>query len=230
MSDPEELERVAEKVVELTQAHDYQHGPYLVSKLGIDLGEDLRRLKVLTNRGLREFIQSHLSGRVTLVQTGIHRNISAIIPGSVEPSTIDTLYSHGKQKKRFQFRFWAAFSVPLEKDVRVINMEDFKFEDVVQAEVPEGGVTINREFIAPAEAENRDALIKINIARWLAIKELPEERFLVHGNLKQSIAAFAFQESNSLLAAMIEALDHKQLQSTSLPLDVVATLLRTQRS
>ena len=203
----EELERIAEKVIELTRAHDDKSGPYLVSKLGIDLGDDLQKIKTITSKGLREFIKSYLSGRATLVETGIYRNIYAITLGSAESATIDTLYFSGEQKKRFHFRFWGAFSVPLEKDIRVINMEDFRFEDVMNSEIPEGGVTIDREFIAPAKAENRDVLIKDNISRWLASKSLSEEQFLTHGRHLRSVVAPPVRAGGSPLVAVIAATD-----------------------
>lgn len=226
----QELARIAEKIVGLAEAHNGERRPYLVSALGIDLGEDLRKLKLLTNLGLNEFIQSRLSDRVTLVRLGVHRNVSAILFGSVDPSAIDPLQFAEDRQKRFHFRFWAAFSVPPEKDVRVLNMDDFTFDDMALADVPDGAVTIDHSLIAPAEADDRDALIKGNIAKWLASKELSEVRFLAPKRLPPPLSTSNVQVSGTLLEAIIGALDRKQLQSTSLPLDVVAVLLRTPRN
>ena len=224
------VSRIADKIVRLAEAHKGERRPYLVSALGIDLGEELRTLKLLTNQTLNEFIQSRLADRVTLVRLGTHRNVTAILSGSVDPSSIDSLQPAGEQQKRFHVRFWAAFSVPPEKDVRVLNLKDFTFEDVTQAEIPEGAVTIDHGLIAPIEAEDRDALIKANIAQWLETNDLSEEHFLARKRLPRPTCTPTIQSGGSLLEGMILALDLKQLQSTSLSLDVVAALLRTPRS
>lgn len=222
-----ELARIAEKIVGLAEARKDERRPYLVSALGIDLGEDLRRLKLLTNQGLNEFIKSRLTGRVTLVWLGDHQNVAAIIFGSVDPTTVELPKISDEEKKRFQFRFWAAFSVPPEKDVRVLNMDNFTFEDFARDDVPEDAVTIDHALIAPSEEKDRDALIKSNIYKWLASKELPEERFLAPQKLLRPAIKSMVSTKGSLLELLITALDRKQLQSTSLSLDVIATLLHT---
>lgn len=227
----QELDRIGEKIVELAKTHKDEPKPYLVSALGIDLGDDLKTLKTLTDQGLNDFIQTRLAGRVTLIPLGPHRNVMAIVFGSVDPSATDALQLTGAPKRRFQFRFWAAFSVPPEKDVRVLDMEDFTFRDVDHADVPEGAVTIEHALIAPADADaaDRDELIKANIAKWLAAHELSEERFLAPERGRRTASTPGGQASGSLLEAIIGALDRKQLQTTSFSLDVVATLLRTPR-
>lgn len=224
----QEVDRIGEKIVELAKAHKDEPKPYLVSALGIDLGDDLKTLKRLTDQGLNDFIQTQLAGRVTLIPLGPHRNVMAIVFGSVDSSATDTLQLTGPPKKRFHFRFWAAFSVPPEKDVRVLDMEDFTFRDVDHAGVPESAVTIEHALIAPADAADRDELIKSNIEQWLAAHKLSEERFLAPGKVRGT-STLGGQASGSLLEAIIDALDRKQLQTTNFSLDVVATLLRTPR-
>ena len=225
----QELDRIRERIVELAKAHKDEPKPYLASALGIDLGADLKTLKTLTDLGLNDFIQTQLAGRVTLIPFGPHRNVMAVVFGSVDPSAADALQLTGPPKKRFQFRFWAAFSVPPEKDVRVLDMEDFTFRDVDHAGVPEGAVTIDHALIAPADAADRDELIKSNIAQWLAAHELSEERFLASEKVRRTASTPEGLASGSLLEAIIDALDRKQLQTTSFSLDVVAILLRTPR-
>lgn len=225
----QELDRIGEKIVELAKAHKDEPKPYLVSALGIDLGDDLKALKSLTEQGLNDFIQTRLAGRVTLIPLGRHRNVMAIVFGSVDPSATDALQLAEPQKKRFQFRFWAAFSVPPRKDVRILDMEDFTFRDVDNGDLPEGAVIIEHALIAPTEAIDRDELIKANIAKWLATHELTEERFLAPEKLRQAATTPGSQAGGSLLEAIIGALDRRQLQTTSISLDVIATLLRTPR-
>lgn len=227
----QELARIADTIVTLADARQGERKPYLVSALGIDLGEDLRTLKRLTGKGLNEFIQSQLAGRVTLVRFGTHGNVTAILPGAVEPGEVPALetVAQPQPKKRFHYRFWAAFSVPLTAEVRVLDPDTFTFDDVAQAAVPDGALTISPDAIAPVDAPDRDAAIKANISVWLKRHDLPEDRFLAQRRLPRTTTPSA-RVGTSLLDAMIATLDRKQLQSTTLSLDVVATLLRTPLS
>jgi hypothetical protein len=227
-----ELERIAEKIVTLAKSRKGERQPYLVSALGIDLGEDLRVLKALTNKGLNEFIQSRLADRVTLVRLGAHNNVTAIIDGVIDGADLaEVTAAAAEPKKRFNYRFWAAFSVPMEGELRVLDPEKFTFADVAQAEVPADALTIEPQSIAPPDADNRDALIKQNIQEWLEARGLPEERFTAHKRLAQlPLAAATAAVGDNLLEAVLSALDKRQLQSTTVSLDVVQTLLRTPRS
>ena len=221
------LEQIAERIASLAKAREGK--PILVSAIGIALGEDLRLLKLLTGRGLNQFIQDQLGGVVTLVRLGTHRNVTAIIYGTPDATSVMELEGgNGEPKRRFHYRFWAAFSVPAKGEVRVLH-HDLTFDDVAKAEVPEEALTIANDLIAPEETENRDELIKANIASWLETQGLPEDRFLAPRRLPNLQGAGSNSATGSLLEAVFAALDRKQLQSTNLSLDVVATLLRTPR-
>lgn len=228
--DPDhELQRIAAKILELTDAHKADRRPYLMSALGIDLGDDLKTLKQLTNKGLNDFIQSRLAHRLTLVRLGAHRNVAGVIDQSVDPEAFDAQpEAERADNRRFHHRFWAAFSVPSKGNkVRVLNPDNFAFEDKDASDVPDGALTVASEFIVSADANDRDEKIKENIAAWLADKGLSEERFTASKRPPKGRAILA--PSGSLLEAVISALDRRQLQSTSLSLDIVATLLKTPR-
>ena len=77
-----------------------------------------------------------------------------------------------------------------------------------------------------ADEDRRDEMIKANIASWLAQNGLPVDKFQVS---KRAHSQTSHQQTGSLLDAIIATLDHRQLQSTTLTLDVIATLLRTPR-
>lgn len=228
-ADEQELSRIAEKIFGLVEAQSGERKPYLVSALGLDLGDDLHTLKRLSGIGLNEFIQSRLADRLTLVRLGAHRNVAAVFIGSVDPSAIEQFPLAAPQRKRFHFRFWAAFSVPAEKDVRVLDMDDFTFTDVELSEVAEDAVTIDQALIAPVDVDERDELIKANIGQWLESRGLDEGPFLAPAKQRPPTVG-NIQAGKTLLEAMISALDRKQLQATTLSLDVVATLLRTPRN
>jgi hypothetical protein len=226
-----ELERIAEKIVALAEARKGDRQPYLVSALGIDLGDDLRILKSLTKKGLNEFIQSRLGDRVTLVRLGAHNNVTAIIGGLVDGADLaKAAAAVAEPKPRFHYRFWAAFSVPMQGEVRVLDPDTLTFEDVAHDNVPEDALTVDPQSIAPPDADNRDALIKHNIQTWLEEHSLSEDRFIAAKRLPRAPLAIARTAmGENLLEAMLSALDKRQLQSTSISLDVVQTLLRTPR-
>ena len=219
-----ELERLAKRVESLVDAGREQHPKYLVSALGIALGDDLRVLKQLTSRGLNDFIRSHLSPRFKLEQMGIHGNITAVVDGSVNSATPQKLTPSREQSPRFHPRFWAAFSVPAKGDVRILNKDTYSFEDVPSEEALKGELTIGRDLIVPADEDRRDEKIKANIAGWLTQNGLDADKFQAS---KRAHSQTFHQQTGSLLDAIIATLDHRQLQSTTLTLDVVATLLRT---
>lgn len=226
-----ELDRIAEKIVTLAKARKGERQPYLVSALGIDLGDDLRTLKSLTNKGLNEFVQSRLNGRVTLVRLGTHNNVTAIIDGLIEGADLaEAETAVPERQRRFHYRFWAAFSVPMQGEVRVLDPDKFTFEDVAQIDVPADALTIDSQLIAPTDADNRDLLIKQNIQTWLEAHGLSEDRFMAAKRLpKLALAVAKSAVGDNLLDAILSALDKRQLQSTNLSLDVIQTLMRTSR-
>jgi hypothetical protein len=222
-----ELERIAKRVESLVDEGKELHPKYLVSALGIALGEDLKILKRLTNRGLNDFIESRLSHRFTLERTGVHANITAVVDRLRDSATLQRPTSSREQNLRFHPRFWAAFSVPAKGDhVRILNQDDLTFKDVPSEEAPKGELTIGKDLIVSADEDRRDEKIKANIAIWLDQNELHVDKFQAS---KRASSQTFNQQTGSLLEAIIAALDRRQLQSNTLTLDAIATLLRTPR-
>ena len=222
-----ELERIAKRVEIMVDEGKELHRKYLVSALGIALGDDLNILKRLTNRGLKDFIESRLAHRFRLERTGVHGNIFAVVDRSVDSATPQIPTSSREQNTRFHPRFWAAFSVPANGDhVRVLNQDDLTFKDVPSEEAPKGELTIAKDLIVSADEDRRDERIKENIAIWLGQNGLHVDKFLA--SKRASLQTFN-QQTGSLLEAVIAALDRRQLQANTLTLDAIATLLRTPR-
>lgn len=223
-----ELDRIAKRIESLVDQAKGLHPKFLVSALGIALGEDLKTLKQLTNGGLNDFIESsRLSHRFKLERMGIHGNITAVVDRSVSPVTLQSATSPREQNPRFHPRFWAAFSVPSKVGhVRILSPDDFTFKDVPSEDEPKGGWTIAEYLIVSAQEDRRDDKIKANIATWLNQNALNEDRFQVS---KKTAARSVHSQTGSLLEALISALDRRQLQANTLTLDAVATLLRTPR-
>lgn len=222
----DDLKAAEEKIRALAEAALATGRPYLLSKLGNDLGPELNTIRSV-GASLADFIRSRLSHEYDIVLTGQHNNIQALvrageeIRGPILPPTQDV----GAHKPpRFHYRFWAAFSVPLLSGTRYIDMNNFTFVDT--DEEPEGNYAIiEAEFIAPAEADKRDALILQNIERWCAKSGFSIEQFHSKPRDKEPLSAKSVS-GRSLLEVVIDALDNRQLSGTTLTLDVVAALFR----
>lgn len=220
----EELSRIKRKIEGLADAELASGQPYLLSKLGMDLGPDLKLIKQ-EGRTLAEFVKSRFDDKYDIIFTGEYRNIQSLIGKSSEMPAVSEKADDVEEEKRperFNYRFWAAFSVPFGGKSRFLNMENFSFQDADAA--PSGlHERIDPQFIAPEEAQDRDKLILQNIHRWIDAKGLKTEQFLAQRRIGRT-ASNAIP-SRTLLHAFVDALDKKQLSSVSLPLDVVAALL-----
>ena len=220
-----EIARIAERIDQLCAAALARGNTYLLSRLGLELGKDVQFLKLLTGGGLADFIRTEPTlKKFELVPVVGSSNVLAIVhrgdaEQSVETANIQVAApppptSHA----RYHYRFWAAFSVSKSEGFRFLDPVQFVFKDVhAPEEAPAGWYLIVQEYIAPPGGEDRDELIKQNIERWLAANKLDKARFLQ--NAKTAVTA-----QRSLLSMIIDTLDRRQLQSTTMTLDVIAAL------
>jgi hypothetical protein len=216
-----EVERIRKRIIDLCETN-LAHGPYLLSRLGGDLGQDVHLLRSVTGAKLTQFLEDSLSDRYKLVPTVRHPHIKAIVRLN-DNIVADFVGSEATTlaEPRFHYRFWAAFSVPAKfaGTFRYLSPTELIFRDQESADdAPEGWLLVENEFIAPTEIPARDSAIKINIEKWLAKHGYEKTRFL-HGNFKSKAV------SRNVLSAMIDALGPQQLKSTTMSLDVIATLL-----
>jgi hypothetical protein len=127
---------------------------------------------------------------------------------------------------RYHHRFWAAFAVPPQSEQRFLDTREFTFRDASADEAPpEGLVVITPDFIAPPDVENRDKFIRERIDRWLTATGWTRDR--VAAKRPHTRASDRASPSLSLLHAVVDALDRRQLQNLTMPLDVIAALLHT---
>jgi hypothetical protein len=224
---------IAEKIEALAEATLSERGVYLLSELGKDLGPDLRTLKLVTKQSLSAFIQDRFSDKYLIAETGEFNNIKVLIrshTSTVEPEplaasdhVIAELKVVAKSTPRFNYRFWAAFSVPLGEGRRFLDLSTFTFEDVAYEADADGRVEIPSTLIAAPDIPDRDQQITANILHWIEQHGLKQADFYQSNFQKRAVQS---QNAGTVLEAMIAALDHKQLLSTTLSLDVVATLMR----
>lgn len=219
---------VEQKARSLSEAALTSGRPYLLSKLGKDLGEDLKIIKS-HDLTLVDFIKKYLSG-YDVVLGGRFKNVQSLVrsgdieTGIISDSTSDVqeIAETPKTKMRFNYKFWAAFSVPLSTGKRYINLDNFTFADDKE---PENGRSeeIDPSYVAEDGIPNRDLATIQNIERWLTDKGYQAEQFAAKSSNAPANRTSA--EARTVLHTVIDALDKRQLSSVSLPLDVVAALL-----
>lgn len=226
------LEPIKAKAIELASTALQERSVYLLSELGAALGNDLRTLKIITRGGLVDFVRTHMSDRFQLILTGKHSNIYAIIPVEGAQAAPVSAVRHERETEqkprhpRYHYRFWAAFSVPPSGEMRFLKLSDFTFDDLDESQPePPNSLPIPTELIAPEEVEHRDELIASNINRWLEGNKLAPDQFLASAK-RWSPASQVAPLGTSVLDILISSLDRRQLQSSNLSLDVIATLLR----
>lgn len=226
----QEIQRISDRIVKLCETALAQGRPYLLSQLGLDLGKDVQTLKILTGKKLREFIRDYepLRKCYRVAPVEGRQNAFAIVRNEGEASNEGETPAVQAQpveiephpEPKYHYRFWAAFAVPSDGKRRFFDPNQLVFKNLSEGvDLPINWIPIEDEFVAPAEIEHRDEIIKENIDKWLTRHKVDKSRFLHHARPVEMSA------QSSLLLSVIEALDRKQLQSTSLTLDVVAALL-----
>ena len=233
-SDPE-IVRIRDRVEALIKKGLEDHQAYLLSSLGLSLGSDLNLLKHRTGQRLIDFINQHFRDTLEIVQHGEHSNIYAVRQLGLVAHTegapshrplMSKTESSNTRSPRFNHRFWAAFAKPLTMNCRAFDLSKMSFTDFPSEEqIPENFVLIPPNLIPNTEMTNRDEAIKRNIDAWLQSHSLDREQFLAK-TLHKTSAKNPPMLRFSLLDHVIDCLDHAQLKSTSLTLDVVKSLLQ----
>lgn len=227
-----DFERIDEKIRALASSNLRSGRPYLLSQLGKDVGDDLRLIKIGAGLTLAQYIEQRLADDFSLVSMGSHSNVRALVPAHGDEQVAPPQVAESrpgddsggeKRAPRYHYRFWAAFSVPLVGGRRWLSLEDLTFKDDDAS--PEGDYReVPAELIPPADVENRDNIIKANIAKWLEKERLPEDRFVARAPHSESRSKNIV--APSVMDIIIETLDRRQLAATTLSLDVVADLMR----
>lgn len=184
-----------------------------LSSLGSDLVDEKKQVEKLSGLKFAEFIRSNFD--FPIGKAGEHQNVLYIAPQGTTPGPVEEL------GLRFKPSLWTAFARPLVDDEeRFLNLRTLRFG--TEAAIAVGELDdlrrIDAKFVATEET-SRDVPDMIRrIDEWLAEQNLDREPFLVKSR-KPS------HSKTSPLLELIAALNPDQLQRTSLPLDVVKSLL-----
>lgn len=212
-----EIDQAVEQAIEKGE-------PCLISKLGIALGPKLRAVKAATDLTLGQYIETRLSDRYILVD--IKNNTKAIWPRGT-PYVRSHQEDSGKTitrstTPRFQPDLWQAFALPIRQGRRFYDpTTDTVFGS--EEEPQEGWIEIPKSRIRSPGATYNVKEIYTNIKAWITENNLDASRFYAPATPSSKNEASA-----SVLDLMINALDKRQLQNITLPMDVIAALVRAR--
>lgn len=222
-----ELETIKSKLAAYIDDELHRRQPVYLSALGVAMQEELSRVKALTGQTVGVLIEKEFSGRYQIARLGPHKNILALYklgqePTSVDPTSVEK--SPGSKGVLFTRQLWLAFAVPITTPYRYIDLKTLSFSDAEQSVAPDGWILIDREYLREATDVHDPKLIAQNIVTWCAKNGVDPTLYL----LKQKAPASDHIAGRSVLEMMLSTLDRRQLQSVSLPLDVVDALLRSR--
>jgi hypothetical protein len=202
-----------------------------LSWLGMLFHEDIEKLRRANGQSLKAFLDKNITDMFKFEVSGENRNVySIVLSSNFSKMELDQDRESISERQyyystRFNFRFWAAFSKPFTSDRRFLDTDTIGFTDV-KANETIAGIEIKPSFIPATDLQDRDQAITENIFKWLEENQLSKSKFLAN-NLKGSYGDNRHNKK-SLLEAVIDALDSKELASINLNLSVVARLLNSK--
>lgn len=184
-----------------------------LSSLGSDLPLEKKRSEELSGLKFGDFVEKKLG--YPIGKTGTHNNVLFV----VQPGTLSDVGD--VSGPRFHMSFWTAFARPVgEGERRFINLSTFRFgNDKLEIGSASDDVReIDPKFIATEETSRNVADMLRRIGEWLDEQSLAQDRFLATPRKQKTVR-------QNLLSEVIDSLSPEQLRRTSLPLDVVKSLL-----
>lgn len=211
----EEVDQIARHIDDLVRQNLSQdRDVYLLSKLGIDLGPDRKRIEEKFGLSVREFLKQFTS--YNLAVFGAHQNIYGIVRTGVNPSNVSPNF----KTRRYNRQFWAAFISSDHPVNRYINVDTLAF-DIDEERVKDGAgrvVAISPEYQVAWSNPNKNSIASKNITEWLRANQLEPERFYFSGSETTATG------SHTVLDKLLSSLSDDQLRRVSLPLDVINSL------
>lgn len=191
-------------------------------KRGVNLKAELRGQKFIP------FLLTELKDQLTVLKSPFAALVYGVVPavhGTKDPKTLFSATTTGASDRvNFDRRIWMAFSRPLEPNhVRLIELEpEIRVEDVPAAAAKESKkLRIGAELIIPAgqvPSDERNVGIQKNIRDWFAQNKQDME-------IARAKSVDTRASEGTLLAALMRALEKRDWERLSLPLDIVAKLL-----
>lgn len=238
------LEEFQAKVVDLCREHWQKHQKaYLDSRLGLDLSRLDIDVRGSVGMKLQPFIMQHMTDKLQIRRSptsGENITILGLFPLDAKlGEPLSAYFDFGPPKTktpRLNPRFWAAFAVPLMPGFRrFFDLKTFLFEDVPQDQpAPDDKLEIDLSNVVPESVAHRSSEIIHRIRGWLDVNKLPITDFVAGRHLEgpHTYPPLATMEerpvsgtSRTILHALVESLNSRELARITMPLDVVAKLL-----
>lgn len=212
------------EIVRIAEARFAQGEPQLINALGIQLGPQLAKAKAKTGFTFQEYLRRRLSDRFDIIE--VKRNTSGLWPKGRSPEAAVTAYSarppRAEGPPRFQRWFWNAFAEPLLEGQRFFDPVAKAIRD---AEAADGAdwIEISPSLIRREDEAYNVRTIHERIDQWLAETGQARDAF---EDRATPVARAAPGPARTVLDALLETLSPRQLQSVTMPLDVIAELAK----
>lgn len=217
-----EVEQIRKQIADFIDSELQSRELLYLSAVGAAMREPLGRFKQLTGQTLGQIVENDLADSYQVARLGAHKNVLALCRIGQDPLKLQATRPDRAPVLRYNRNLWLAFAVPLTANYRHIDMNALKFQDSDDATPPEGHLAIDREYLRGDDDPHEPSEIVRRIGTWLAKNSFDPSRYLE----KPSSLNQQRVQGRSVLEDMISVLDRRQLQSVSLPLDVVDSLLR----
>lgn len=227
-----QIDDAKNQIIEICRDHWRRTGKAcLISTLGQRLSADAKlSITLQTGMKLQQFVLSSMANDLRIERRpGIEDDIGLFPKGTELPLDLSTYFSvttrEGLVVPRYVPSVWAAFAVPIPPGKRRhFDSHALRFYDLDETMPPPPGTfEISPDKVPPSDAGDRTTIVAENLRAWLKDRGLDESKFVAKVPTQVNAPTRA---EGTVLYAFINALDEKDLGRMTLPLDIVAKLLR----
>ncbi|MBD3817784.1 MAG: hypothetical protein IE912_02560 [Brevundimonas diminuta] len=222
MSEPSiDLEDFDKKIVELAEVKIKAGEPALINALGIKLGPTLALVKAQTGMTFQEYLVDRLSDQYDIIT--VKENTPGLWPkGRAFESAVAAYRERPNRIKprRYQPWLWKAFADPLGGGSRFYNQTDRQIVDAASAKP--GWLEIPGRLIRQADQPASVRDIHNRIDEWFKETGLDPTDFID----AEAERLTSKQSGRTVLDLVLDSLNNRQLQSVTLPLDIIAELAK----
>jgi len=211
-------------ILENTQAHFGKTGQalllaaigHIANAQGIKIRDELKGVK------LSQFITDHLNDELDIVQSSTDRLVYGVVPKGklpADPALSTTLRPPEFPLSDVNRALQAAFLRPVrhERTRYVLTQPTLSYVDVAAGQTPpQGGIALEGTFLPSAEQAANPVLLRSFIERFANAYQIEI------GYVRNPRGPLA----DSLLSKIVECLTDDELARVSIPLDIVAKLMR----
>jgi hypothetical protein len=222
--------------MEARKVWDDSSGALLLSKVpGILKQNGFDLDSILRGDRLRFVIERDAANLVRVVNNDADTLVWGIVPADVKLSgSTSELFSRRSVANtgvRYSPVTWKAFASPIEADRRrflIGSSPDLLFVDQPKDAPPvEGGVEIERDFLARSKASFDPQEIAGRIEKWIQAHDEDREKYLLSPQRPRNNKSNASGD-DSILGTLLTLLDGSDLKRITIPLDIIHKLFHSK--